>query len=202
MPPQSVWNFVWTGTEDLRCHIEVEIVGDRRSNGLFNAAVRRMHYDGLTPLALRDGRPAEWRESSKEAALARAKLFLDKRFGFGNVAPSNTAVTDVRVFPVQRVPEKLTIAEYRRFGCPVCRVGEPNADRMAHWIEHAQNEHGYEVVSDREERAPRLRNVDKMFRVVRLVRPPSVDAPSVRAGQASESLPKMMPRKPPPPRVP
>jgi hypothetical protein len=196
--PETVWNYVWTGVEEVRCHIEVEVVGDRRSSSLFSAAVRRIHYDGLTPLAIKDGRPAEWRETSKDAALARAKLFLDKRFGFGNVAPSKTTVSDLRVFPVQRVPERLTIAEYRRFGCPVCRIGEPNEDRIPYWIEHAQREHGYEVQSDRQERAPRLRNVDKMFRVVRLVRPPSVDAPSVRSGPASESLPKMMPRKLPP----
>ena len=195
MPPQSVWNFVWTGSDEVRCHVEVEVVGDRRNASLFNAAVRRIHYDGLTPLALKDGRPAEWRERTKDAAMARAKLFLDKRFGFGNIAPSNVSVTEQRVFPVQRVPERLTIAGYRRFGCPVCRIGEPNEDRIPHWIEHAEQEHGYQVVSDRRERAPRLRNVETMFRVVRLVRPPSVDAPSVRSGQASESLPKMMPRK-------
>ena len=194
MPP-TVWNFVWTGVEEVRCHIEVEILGDRRLNSLFGVAARRIHYDGLTPLALKDGRPAEWRETSKDAAVARAKLFLDKRFGYGTVAPSNMAVTEQRVFPVQRVPERLTIAGYRRFGCPVCRIGEPNEDRIPYWIEHAEREHGYQVVSDQRERAPRLRDVETMFRVVRLVRPPSVDAPSVRSGQASESLPKMMPRK-------
>jgi hypothetical protein len=195
---QTVWNFVWAGTDEVRCHVEVEVVGDPRTSTRFNAAVRRMHYDGLTPLALKDGRPAEWQETSKDAAAARAKLFLDKRFGFGNLTPSNIAVRDVRVFPVQRVPERLTIAGYRRFGCPVCRIGEPNEDRISYWVEHAEREHGYQVASDRRERAPRLRHVETLFRVVRLVRPPSVDAPSVRAGQASESLPRMMPRKLPP----
>jgi hypothetical protein len=192
---EHVLRFIWSGSDEVRCQIELEPAGDRRYTRNLSVVVRRIYHDGLQPLALRDGRPAEWVESSQDAALGRAKLFLDKRFGFGAVAKDQGTTADMRVFPLQRVPEKITIAGYRRFGCPVCRVGEPNEDRIDYWIEHAQREHGYEVVSDRRAHAPRLRNVDTLFRVVRLVRPTSVDAPAVRQESIAEMMPRMMPRK-------
>jgi hypothetical protein len=193
---ETVWRFIWAGTDDVRCQIEVEIVGDHRTSRTFSAIVRRLYYDGLVPLVQSDGRLAEFTENSKENALARAKLFLDRRFGFGNVGKPEKTTENMRIFPSQRLPEKITIAGYRRFGCPVCRIGEPNEELFAYWIEHAAREHGYQVVSDTREPAPRLRNVEKLFRVVKLARQASADHPSARRTGAGESLPRMMPRKP------
>jgi hypothetical protein len=66
------------------------------------------------------------------------------------------------------VPKELVIAEYRRYGCPVCRIGEPDDEKLAHWLEHAQREHGYEVVSDARETAPGIPDEGPRFRVIRL----------------------------------
>jgi hypothetical protein len=192
---EHVSRFIWSGSDEVRCQIELEPAGDRRYTRNLSVVVRRIYRDGLLPLAFRDGRPVEYVEPSQDAALARAKLFLDKRFGFGAVAKDPGTTAEMRIFPVQRVPEKISIAGYRRFGCPVCRIGEPNEDRIDHWVEHAQREHGYEVASDRREHAPRLRNVDTLFRVVRLVRPASADAPAARHASIAEMMPRMMPRK-------
>ena len=78
------------------------------------------------------------------------------------------ATAGMRVFPLQRVPEQLVIAAYGRYGCPICRIGEPDEERLSHWLEHAQREHGYEVVSDSLEAAPRIPELGLRFRVLRL----------------------------------
>jgi hypothetical protein len=192
---EHVLRFIWTGSDEVRCQVEIEPEGDRRYSKNVSVVVRRIYRDGLVPLALSDGRPVEYVEPSRDAGIARAKLFLDKRFGFGTMGKDPGTTADMRVFPVERVPAKLTIAGYRRFGCPICKVGEPNEDRIDHWVEHAQREHGYAVASDRREHAPRLRNVDTLFRVVRLVRPASADAPTVRQPSIAEMMPRLMPRK-------
>ncbi len=196
MAVETVWRFIWSGADDVHCQIEVEVVGDRRSSRTFTAIVRRIHSDGLIPLVQSDGRLAEFAEGSKADAVARAKLFLDRRFGFGNVGKPDNSTENMRVFPSQQLPEQIIIAGYRRFGCPVCRIGEPNDDRFDYWLKHAAREHGYQVVSDTREPAPRLQDVDKLFRVVRLARPASADDQPASRGAGSEILPPMMPRKP------
>jgi hypothetical protein len=163
-----VTEYIWTGGEDVRCEIEVETVGDRRTSRIFRATARRIQRDGLLPLSLKDGRPAEYVENSAASAMARAKLFLDRRFGYGTVAEAKGATAGMRVFPLQSVPNELVIAEYRRYGCPVCRIGEPDEEKLAHWLEHAQREHGYEVVSDARETAPGIPDEGPRFRVIRL----------------------------------
>ena len=161
-------DYIWTGDENVQCEIEVEPVGDRRTTKIFKATVRRIQRDGLLPLSLKDGRPVEYVESSAASAMARAKLFLDRRFGFGTVAESKGGTVGMRFFPLQRVPDDLVIAGYGRYGCPVCRIGEPDEEKLAHWLEHAQREHGYEVVSDRREAAPGIPELGRHFRVIRL----------------------------------
>jgi hypothetical protein len=164
----SVTEYIWTGGESVQCEIEVEAVGDRRTTKIFRATARRIQRDGLLPLALKDGRPVEYVESSAASAMARAKLFLDRRFGFGTVVESKGATAGMRLFPLQRVPEHLVIAAYGRYGCPVCRIGEPDEEKLAQWLEHAQREHGYEVLSDGLEAAPRIPELGQRFRVIRL----------------------------------
>lgn len=188
-------DYIWSGPEHVRCDIEVEPVGDRRTAKRFTAAARRIYRDGLVPLTLRNGFLAAWEESTAADALARAKLFLDRRFGFGTVAEGGGATEGMKVFPAERVPAEMVIAGYRRYGCRICRIGEPNEDAFKHWIDHAAREHGYEVVSDQLERAPRLRDQEKLFRVVRLVRPASADAPGAAVNAAEPKLPRLMPRK-------
>jgi hypothetical protein len=161
-------DYIWTGDEDVQCEIEVEPVGDRRTTHIYKATARRIQRDGLLPLSLKDGRPVEYVETSAADAMARAKLFLDRRFGFGTLTEANGATVGMRLFPLQRVPETLVIAGYGRYGCPVCRIGEPDEEKLAHWIEHAQREHGYEIVTDRREAAPGLPDAGRHFRVVRL----------------------------------
>jgi len=163
-----VSEYIWTGGEDVRCEIEVEPVGDRRTTKIFKATARRIQRDGLLPLSLKDGRPAEYVENSAASAMARAKLFLDRRFGFGTVAEAPGQTAGMRVFPLQTVPKELVIAEYRRYGCPVCRIGEPDEQKLAHWLEHAQREHGYEVITDQREAAPGIPDSGPRFRVIRL----------------------------------
>ena len=188
-------DYIWKGPDDVLCQIEVEPIGNPRSARWFTGTARRIYPDGLLPLALPSGAPAEWKEESAASALARVQLFLDRRFGYGTVAESRGELAGRKVFPVQRVPADMVIAGYRRYGCRICRIGEPNDDRFEHWIEHARREHGYQVVSDRRERAPWLPDVDRLFRVVRLVLPPAIaDAPAGNAGPAGESLPRLMPR--------
>jgi hypothetical protein len=162
--------YIWTGDEGVQCEIEVEPIGDRRTTKIFKSTARRIQRDGLLPLALRDGRPVEYVENSAADAMARAKLFLDRRFGFGTVAEAKGATGGMRLFPLQRVPDTLVLAAYGRYGCPVCRIGEPDEEKLDRWTEHAQREHGYEVVTDRVEAAPGLPNLGRRFRVVRLRR--------------------------------
>jgi len=163
-----VTDYIWTGGESVEPEIEVEPVGDRRTAKIFKATARRIQRDGLLPLSMKDGRPVEYVENSAASAMARAKLFLDRRFGFGTVVESKGATMGMRVFPLQSVPKELVIASYSRYGCPVCRIGEPDEDKMAHWLEHAQREHGYEVVSDKQEIAPGIPEMGPRFRVIRL----------------------------------
>jgi hypothetical protein len=163
-----VADYIWTGAENVQCEIEVEVVGDRRTSKVFKATARRIQRDGLLPLSLRDGRPVEYIETSAADAMARAKLFLDRRFGFGTMAEAKGATVGMRLFPLQRVPEGLMIATYSRYGCPVCRIGEPDEEKLDHWLEHAQKEHGYEVVSDQLEAAPGIPEQGPRFRVIRL----------------------------------
>jgi hypothetical protein len=169
-----VADYIWTGDENVQCEIEVEPVGDRRTTKIYKATARRIQRDGLLPLSLGDGRPVEYVESSAADAMARAKLFLDRRFGFGTVSEAKGATNGMRLFPMQRVPDTLVIAGYSRYGCPVCRIGEPDEEKLAHWIEHARREHGYEIVSDRREAAPGLPDAGHRFRVVYLHRLPGV----------------------------
>jgi hypothetical protein len=164
----NVAEYIWTGAENVACEIEVEPMGDRRTAKIFRAIARRIQRDGLLPLSFKDGRPAEYVENSAANAMARAKLFLDRRFGFGSVAESKGLTAGMRVFPVESVPKELVIAEYRRYGCPVCRIGEPDEDKLSQWLEHAQREHGYEVVSDQRETAPGIPDMGPNFRVIRL----------------------------------
>jgi hypothetical protein len=194
--PLTIWRHVWTGPEDVRCQVEVEIVGDARTSRTYSSIARRIHHDGLVPLVEKNGMLAEFVDNSREKALARAKLYLDRRFGFGAISKPEESTIQMRVFPPERVPEKTTIAGYRRYGCSICRIGEPNEDKFAYWLEHAIREHGYQIVSDTRERAPRLRKLETLFRVVRLVRPSAADVPSVRRGATTDTLlPRMMPRK-------
>ena len=160
--------YIWTGGENVQCEIEVEAVGDRRTTRIFRASARRLQRDGLLPLAFKDGRPVEYVETTAAAAMARVKLFLDRRFGFGTVTDAKGSTAGMRVFPVQQVPGQLVIASYGRYGCPVCRIGEPDDEKLAGWLEHAQREHGYEVVSDQLEAAPRVPALGVRFRVIRL----------------------------------
>jgi hypothetical protein len=164
----SVTEYIWSGGENVQCEIEVEAVGDRRTTKIFRSTARRIQRDGLLPLSFKDGRPVEYVESSAASAMARAKLFLDRRYGFGTVVESKGATTGMKVFPLQSVPKELVIAGYRRYGCTVCRIGEPDEDKLAHWLEHAQREHGYEVVSDQLEAAPGIPEFGPRFRVIRL----------------------------------
>ena len=55
------------------------------------------------------------------------------------------ATSGMRLFALQEAPEDLVIAGYGRYGCPVCRIGEPDEEKFDHWIAHAQREHGYDV---------------------------------------------------------
>ena len=84
------------------------------------------------------------------------------------MAEAKGATVGMRLFPLQRVPKELVIASYSRYGCPVCRIGEPDEDKMARWLEHAQREHGYEVVTDKAEAAPGIPEMGPRFRVIRL----------------------------------
>jgi hypothetical protein len=163
-----VADYIWTGAGNIQCEIEVEPVGDRRTAKTFKATARRMQRDGLLPLSFGDGRPAEYVENSPAAAMARAKLFLDRRFGFGTVAEAKGVTVGMRFFPLEQVPDELVIAGYGRYGCPVCRIGEPDEDKLSYWLEHAQQQHGYEVVSDKREAAPGTRDAGHHFRVIRL----------------------------------
>ena len=180
-------DYIWTGDEDVQCEIEVEPVGDKRTTRIFKATVRRIQRDGLLPLSFKDGRPVEYVETTVEDAMARAKLFLDRRFGFGAVSEANSATHGMRLFALQRVPADLVIAGYGRYGCPVCRIGEPDEEKLAHWIEHAQREHGYEIVTDRREAAPGLPDAGRHFRVLRL-RHLSASAALKRAEAADASV--------------
>jgi hypothetical protein len=164
----KVTEYIWTGGENVQCEIEVEAVGDRRTTKIFRATARRIQRDGLLPLSHKDGRPVEYIETTAAAAMARAKLFLDRRFGFGTVTEAKGATSGMRVFPLQQMPERLVIAAYGRYGCPVCRIGEPDEEKLGAWLEHAQREHGYEVVSDQLEAAPRVPALGERFRVIRL----------------------------------
>ena len=161
-------DYIWTGGEGVQCEIDVEPVGDRRTTKIFKAIVRRLQRDGLLPLSFKDGRPVEYVESSLPDAMARAKLFLDRRFGFGTVSDGKGSTAGMRLFPLERVPDDLVIAGYGRYGCPVCRIGEPDEEKLAYWIEHAQREHGYEIITDRREAAPGLPAAGSRFRVVQL----------------------------------
>jgi hypothetical protein len=184
-------DYIWTGNDEVQCEIDVEPIGDRRTTKIFKATVRRIQRDGLLPLALRDGRPVEYVESSAADAMARAKLFLDRRFGFGTVSEAKGATAGMRMFPLQHVPDTLVIAAYGRYGCPVCRIGEPDEEKLDRWTEHAQREHGYEVVTDRVETAPGLPNLGRRFRVVHLRRVfgagAAVTTPDTEARSASEN---------------
>jgi hypothetical protein len=184
----SVNEYIWTGGENVQCEIEVEAVGDRRTTKIFRATARRIQRDGLLPLAFKDGRPVEYVESSAAAAMARAKLFLDRRFGFGTVVESKGSTVGMRVFPLQHVPAQLVIAAYGRYGCPICRIGEPDDGKLAHWLEHAQREHGYEVVSDGLEAAPRIPELGQRFRVIRLRHLFTRDTPAEPEATADASL--------------
>ena len=181
-------DYIWTGDENVQCEIEVEPVGDRRTTKIFKATARRIQRDGLLPLSLKDGRPVEYVENSAASAMARAKLFLDRRFGFGTVAESKGATVGMRLFPLQRVPDELVIAGYGRYGCPVCRIGEPDEEKLAHWLEHAQREHGYEVVSDQQEAAPGIPELGRRFRVIRLRHVFTHGAGTAPASQPDASL--------------
>jgi hypothetical protein len=163
-----VADYIWTGDEGVQCEIEIEPVGDHRPPEIFKVTARRIQRDGLQPLALRDRRPVEYVETSMEYALKRAKRFLDRRFGYGTIAKAKDATVGMRLFPLQHVPDEVVIAEYARYGCPVCRIGEPDEDKMAYWLEHAAREHGYVVVSDERKTAPGIPESGRHFRVVRL----------------------------------
>jgi hypothetical protein len=193
----TVWRHIWIGpeTENVRCQIEVEILGDPRTSREYGSIARRIYHDGLVPLVQKNGMLAEFVDSTREKALARAKIYLDRRFGFGTVSKPEDTTQNMRVFPSERVPEKVVIAGYRRFGCSICKIGEPNEETFSQWIDHATREHGYQVVSDTRERAPRLRNVERLFRVVRMARPSAADVPSRRGATTDTLLPRMMPRK-------
>ena len=154
----------------MRCEIEIETIGDRPPSRFFKATVRRIQHDGLLPLSFGDGRPAEYVESDAADALARAKLFLDRRFGFGALEEAPGGTAGMRLFALQEAPDHLVIAGYGRYGCPVCRIGEPDEEKFDHWLAHAHREHGYDVVSDRREVAPWIPDIGRHFRVVRLRR--------------------------------
>jgi hypothetical protein len=163
-------DYIWTGDEGVQCDVEVEPVGARRPAKIFKATVRRILLDGLLPLAMRDGRPVEYVDTSEIDVVSRAKLFLDRRFGFGAMEPVKGATAGMRLFALERVPDTLMIAAYGRYGCPVCRIGEPDEEKLERWIEHAKREHGYEVITDQVEAAPGLPNHGRRFRVLRLRR--------------------------------
>jgi hypothetical protein len=183
-----VAEYIWTGGENVQCEIDVEPVGDRRTTTIFKATARRIQRDGLLPLSLKDGRPVEYVESSAADAMARAKLLLDRRFGFGTVAEAKGATVGMRLFPLQRVPDELVIAGYGRYGCPVCRIGEPDEEKLSHWLEHAQQEHGYEVLTDRREAAPGIPEVGRRFRVIRL-RHMTAHGPTVKSAETEADAP-------------
>ncbi len=183
-------DYIWTGDEDVTCEIEVEPVGERRPAKIFKATVRRILTDGLLPLALRDGRPVEYVETSELDVVARAKLFLDRRFGFGAIEEAKDATAGMRLFTLQRVPDTLVIAAYGRYGCPVCRIGEPDDDKLDRWIAHAAREHGYDVISDGFEGAPGLPDLGRRFRVVRLHRVLGVSTSVTTADNDAQSIPE------------
>lgn len=189
---------MWSGDEDVRCEIEIEQVGDRRTSNIFKATVRRIQHDGLLPLSYGDGRPAEWVETSELDALARAQLFLHRRFGFGTLEEATDATAGMRLFTLQQPPENLVIAAYGRYGCPVCKIGEPDEEKLEHWLQHVQREHAYEVVSDHREAAPWIPDDGRRFRVIRLHRKPGIrqtvsapepDAPEPGVKGAEENPP-------------
>jgi hypothetical protein len=165
-----VADYIWTGDEDVQCEIEIEPVGKRRPAKVFRATARRIQRDGLVPLSLWDGRPAEYVETSAADAVDRAKLFLDRRFGYGAIAEANGATLGMRLFPLQQVPEQLVIAGYGRYGCPVCKIGEPDEDKLDYWVKHVLREHGYRVVTDERQAAPGIPDTGLRFRVIRLRR--------------------------------
>ncbi len=167
-------DYLWSGDEDVQCEIEIEQIGDRRKSHIFKATVRRIQHDGLLPLSYGDGRPAEWVETNQLDALARAQLFIHRRFGFGTLSEATDATSGMRLFTLQQPPDDLVIAAYGRYGCPVCKIGEPDEEKLDHWLEHAQREHGYEVTSDRREPAPGLPDTGRRFRVIRLRRRPAI----------------------------
>ena len=167
-------DWLWIGEEEVQCEIEIEEIGERTKSRLFKATIRRIQRDGLLPLAFGDGRPAEYVETDAADALARAKLFLDRRFGFGAVDEVEGVTSGMRVFALQEAPESLVIAGYGRYGCPVCRIGEPDEDKFDHWIAHAQREHGYDVIADYRETAPGIPYIGRQFRVIRFRRKPLI----------------------------
>jgi hypothetical protein len=181
-----VAEYVWSGDEAVVCEIEIETVGDRRKAEGYKAIPRRIQRDGLLPLALANRRAAEYQEISTALALARAKLFLDRRFGFGTISEGKGETNGMRLFALERAPDELVIAEFGRYGCPVCRIGEPDDAKLGYWLEHARREHGYEVVSDRREPAPGLPDANRRFRVIRLRwTPPQQPAVAGREGEGS-----------------
>jgi hypothetical protein len=169
-----VADWLWIGEEDVQCEIEIEEIGERSQSRVYKATIRRIQRDGLLPLAFGDGRPVEYVETDVADALARAKLFLDRRFGFGAVEEVEGATSGMRMFALQEAPEDLVIAGYGRYGCPVCRIGEPDEDKFEHWIAHAQREHGYGVIADYREAAPGIPYVGRQFRVIRFRRKPLI----------------------------
>jgi hypothetical protein len=169
-----VADWLWIGEEDVQCEIEIEEIGERSKPRLYKATIRRIQRDGLVPLAFGDGRPVEYVETDAADALARAKLFLDRRFGFGAVEEVEGTTSGMRMFALQEAPESLVIAGYGRYGCPVCRIGEPDEDKLEHWIAHAQREHGYDVIADYREPAPGIPYIGRQFRVIRFRRKPLI----------------------------
>lgn len=167
-------DWLWIGEEEVQCEIEIEEIGERSKSRLYKATIRRIQRDGLLPLAFGDGRPVEYVETDAADALARAKLFLDRRFGFGAVDEVEGATSGMRLFALQEAPEDLVIAGYGRYGCPVCRIGEPDEDKFDHWIAHAQREHGYDVIADYREPAPGIPYIGRQFRVIRFRRKPLI----------------------------
>jgi hypothetical protein len=178
-----VTEYIWTGGEDVRCEIEVEAVGDRRTTKIFKATARRIQRDGLLPLAMGNGRPVEYVESSPASAIERAKLFLDRRFGFGTVVETEDATAGMRLFPLERVPDELVLASYGRYGCSICRIGEPDEEKLDDWLEHAQREHGYQVVTDRREAAPGIQDASLRFRVIRFRHLPTIEPTTVSSAE-------------------